>query len=90
MYDLEHQALFNAIRKGEVINDGESGFLSDIGDVEKMSADTLTLLGDENMRRRFGERGRELAIKRYSTEEIIPQYIAFYEKVIAKAKAANG
>jgi hypothetical protein len=23
MYDLEHQALFNAIRKGEVINDGD-------------------------------------------------------------------
>ncbi len=72
----------------EVVNDGETGFLSDVGDVEKMSVDTLKLLADEDMRRAFGERGRELAISRYSTEKIIPQYIAFYERVVKKAKAA--
>ena len=73
----------------EVVNDGESGFLSDVGDVEKMSADTLKLLGDEEMRRSFGEKGRELAVQRYSTAKIIPQYIAFYEKIVKKAKAAT-
>ena len=72
----------------EVVNDGETGFLSDVGDVEKMSVDTLKLLRDEEMRRAFGERGRELAISRYSTEKIIPQYIAFYEKIVKKAKSA--
>ncbi len=73
----------------EVVNDGESGFLSDVGDVAKMSADTLRLLGDEELRRSFGERGRELAVQRYSTGQIIPQYIAFYEKIVKKAKAAT-
>ncbi len=72
----------------EVINDGESGFLSDVGDVEKMSVDTLRLLRDEDLRRAFGERGRELAVQRYATSKIIPQYIAFYEKIVNKAKAA--
>ena len=72
----------------EVINDGETGFLSDVGDVEKMTADTLRLLKDEELRRTFGEKGRELAIQRYSTSKIIPQYIAFYEKIVQKAKAA--
>jgi L-malate glycosyltransferase len=72
----------------EVINDGETGFMSDIGDTEKMSDDVLRLLNDEEMRRDFGERGRELAISRYSSEKIIPQYIAFYEKVLnSKAEA---
>ena len=28
MYDLEHEALFNSIRKGEVINDGDRMMLS--------------------------------------------------------------
>ena len=73
----------------EVINEGESGFLSDVGDVNKMSADTLVLLQDEEKRRAFGERGRELAVQRYSTDKIIPQYIAFYEKIVKKAKAAT-
>ncbi len=72
----------------EVVNDGETGFLSDVGDVVKMTEDTLVLLRNEEMRRTFGERGRELAIQRYSTDKIIPQYIAFYEKIVQKAKAA--
>ena len=72
----------------EVVNDGESGFLSDVGDVEKMTADTLKFLNDEELRRTFGERGRELAVQRYSTEKIIPQYIAYYEKIVKKSAAA--
>lgn len=72
----------------EVVSEGETGFLSDVGDVDKMGADTLRLLRDENLRRSFGEKGRELAVQRYSTEKIIPQYIAFYEKVVKKARSA--
>ncbi len=72
----------------EVVNDGETGFLSDVGDTEKMTLDTLTLLRDDDMRRAFGARGRELAVERYSTDKIIPQYIAFYEKIVNKAKSA--
>lgn len=73
----------------EVVTDRENGFLSEIGDVEKMVDDTLRLLRDEDMRRAFGEKGRESAIQRYSTDKIIPQYIAFYEKIVKKAKSAT-
>ncbi|MEP6901902.1 MAG: N-acetyl-alpha-D-glucosaminyl L-malate synthase BshA [Actinomycetota bacterium] len=73
----------------EVINDGETGFMSDIGDTEKMSNDVLKLLNDDELRTSFGKRGRELAISRYSSEKIIPQYIAFYEKVLQAANAAT-
>ena len=66
----------------EVVNDGESGYLSDVGDTEKMAEDALLLLQDEDMLRTLGARGRELAVQRYATEIIIPQYIYFYEKVL--------
>ncbi len=72
----------------EVVTDGETGYLSEVKDVDKMSHDTLTLLHNEDLRRSFGEKGRELAVQRYSTGQIIPQYIAFYEKIISKAQAA--
>jgi len=71
----------------EVVTDRETGFLSDVGDTAKMSADTLKLLEDEELRRSFGEKGRVQAIERYSTEKIIPQYIAFYERVLQKTGA---
>lgn len=73
----------------EVVNEGESGFLSDIGDVEKMAADTLRLLRDDEMRHAFGTRGREISVQRYSTDVIIPQYIAFYEKVLGAARTPS-
>jgi L-malate glycosyltransferase len=73
----------------EVINEGESGFMSDVGDTEKMSADVLRLLNNEDLRQKFGKRGRELAVSRYSSEKIIPQYISFYEKVLNKKTATT-
>jgi glycosyltransferase involved in cell wall biosynthesis len=73
----------------EVIAEGETGYLSDVGDVAKMSEDTLRLIGDEDLRRAFGEKGRELAIQRYGSDKIIPQYISFYEKIVQKAEAAT-
>jgi N-acetyl-alpha-D-glucosaminyl L-malate synthase BshA len=67
----------------EVVTDGETGFLSEVGDVEKMSADAARLIADEELRREMGRRARESAISRYSTDLIIPQYINFYERVLA-------
>jgi glycosyltransferase involved in cell wall biosynthesis len=72
----------------EVVSDGETGYLSEIGDIGKMAADTIKLLRDEDLRRTFGKRGRELAVERYSTEQIIPQYIDFYENVLHRSRTA--
>ncbi len=67
----------------EVVTDGETGCLSAVGDVEKMSADAARLLSNEDERREMGARARASAISRYSTDLIIPQYVDFYERVIA-------
>ena len=72
----------------EVVNDGETGYLSDIGDTKKMASDAVKLLSDEELRRAFGTRGREIAVERYGTEKIIPQYIAFYESVLNRSQTA--
>jgi N-acetyl-alpha-D-glucosaminyl L-malate synthase BshA len=77
----------------EVVSEGETGYLSDVGDVDKMSDDTIKLLKDEDLRRAFGEKARELAVQRYGSDKIIPQYISFYEQVLNKSSqlmAASG
>lgn len=68
----------------EVVTDGETGFLSEIGDVTKMADDAARLLSDEKFRREMGMRARESALSRYSTDIVIPQYIEFYEQVLAQ------
>ena len=66
----------------EVVDDGETGFLSAVGDLDKMAEDAVRLLTDPEFRRAMGKRARESAITRYSTDKIIPQYIEFYEQVL--------
>ena len=73
----------------EVVTDGETGFLSEVGDVEKMANDAARLLADEESRRAMGGRARESAISRYSTDLIIPQYIDFYEKILTASSTGD-
>jgi N-acetyl-alpha-D-glucosaminyl L-malate synthase BshA len=74
----------------EVVDDGVTGCLSEVGDIEKMSADAAHLLSHEDERREMGRRARESAVSRYSTDLVIPQYIEFYERVIAASKEQAG
>jgi N-acetyl-alpha-D-glucosaminyl L-malate synthase BshA len=68
----------------EVVTDGETGFLSEVGDVTKMAEDAARLLSDETFRKQMGMRARESAVSRYRTDLVIPQYIRFYEEVLSR------
>ena len=68
----------------EVVTDGETGFLSEVGDIEKMAEDAARLLRDEELRRAMGRRARDSALSRYRTDLVIPRYIQFYERVLAR------
>jgi glycosyltransferase involved in cell wall biosynthesis len=48
-----------------------------------MADDAARLLSDEDARRAMGRRARESALSRYSTDLVIPQYLDFYERVLA-------
>jgi len=68
----------------EVVTDGETGYLSEVGDLEKMAADAAHLLNDSALRREMGKRARESAVARYRTDLVIPQYLSFYEQVVGR------
>jgi N-acetyl-alpha-D-glucosaminyl L-malate synthase BshA len=66
----------------EVVEEGGCGYLFDLGDVNAMAETAVRVLRDEDERKRLGRRGREIAITRFATEQIIPQYEEVYRKVI--------
>lgn len=68
----------------EVVTDGETGFLSEVGDTDKMAADAARLLTDKELRCAMGRRARESALDRYSTDKVIPRYLEFYNRILAK------
>jgi glycosyltransferase involved in cell wall biosynthesis len=71
----------------EVVDDGETGFLSAVGDVDKMADDAVKLLTNPELRREMGKRARESAVSRYRTDIVIPRYIEFYNHVLEKKES---
>ncbi len=67
----------------EVVTDRETGFLSEVGNIEKMAEDASRLLSDVSFRHEMGTRARESALSRYRTDIVIPQYIDFYHRVLS-------
>jgi L-malate glycosyltransferase len=71
----------------EVVTQGETGYLSEVGDIEQMAVAAARLLTDNELRVEMGRKARESAISRYRTDVVIPQYIDFYEEVIARSNS---
>lgn len=67
----------------EVNIHGESGFLSNVGDVEDMTKNALYILQDEERLKTFKDNARKQALK-FDLHEIVPQYEAIYEDTLAK------
>lgn len=64
----------------EVNIDGETGFLSEVGDVNKMAKDTITLLKDPDLLERFKMNALDHA-KSFSLKNVLPQYNAIYQNL---------
>ena len=69
----------------EVIEDGRTGCLAEVGDVERMARCAIELLSDEKRLREMGYRARVMAQSRFCSTKIIPQYEQFYERVLARS-----
>jgi glycosyltransferase involved in cell wall biosynthesis len=66
-----------------VVTDGVEGYLIEPLNVEAMAERALEVLSDETRRREMGKRGRESARRRFCTSKIIPQYEAYYRRILA-------
>ncbi|MXV51787.1 N-acetyl-alpha-D-glucosaminyl L-malate synthase BshA [Pedobacter sp. HMF7647] len=66
--------------------DGVTGFLSDVGDVDKMANDSINILKDDQVLETFKENALKQA-KLFDLSLILPVYESFYEEVIERVKA---
>lgn len=72
----------------EVNIHGETGFLSDIGNVEEMAQHAIDLLSNEDLLHRFRENALRQA-RRFDIEHILPEYEAYYEEILQKSLYAE-
>ncbi|HEY7354010.1 MAG TPA: N-acetyl-alpha-D-glucosaminyl L-malate synthase BshA [Terriglobales bacterium] len=69
----------------EVIEDGKSGFLADVGDIDTMARYAIDILRDETRLRAMGKQCREAARAKFCTTIIIPKYEEFYRRVMERS-----
>lgn len=66
----------------EVVDDGVSGRLLNVGDVDGMARATVEILTNDDLHARMSEAGRQSSIARYASSSVVPLYEAYYEEVI--------
>lgn len=70
----------------EINIDGETGYVSEIGDVERMGAKAVELLSDDAAWERFSVAARANALQ-YAREKVVPLYEQYYQKILDARKA---
>ncbi len=68
----------------ELIDDGITGYMVDVGDVETMARRAIEVLSDDAKLRDMGKRARAEAQKRFCSTSIIPHYEQFYRAVLER------
>ncbi len=73
----------------EIMVQGVTGFMSNVGDIEEMAKHAVTILADDALHNQFKMQALEQA-KKYDLKKILPLYEAYYEKVLQQAAIVTG
>jgi L-malate glycosyltransferase len=68
----------------ELVVHGETGFIAQIGDTERMARYAVELLTNEAKWKSFAAAGRKRAIEHFQTDLIVSQYEQYYEKILGQ------
>jgi N-acetyl-alpha-D-glucosaminyl L-malate synthase BshA len=71
----------------EVVEDGITGHLGEVGDVEAMADAGVSILADNEKWSRMSVAAQTIAVERFGADVIIPQYERYYQRVLAETKA---
>ncbi len=66
----------------ELVDDGVTGLLFNVGDVKEMAIGALSLLRDKPRLEAMRDAGRKMAQKRFCASLVVPQYVNYYEEVL--------
>jgi N-acetyl-alpha-D-glucosaminyl L-malate synthase BshA len=66
----------------ELIDDGVTGLLYPVGDVEDMAAGAVGLLKDRGRLEAMRDAGRKTAQSRFCSSLVVPLYVKYYEQVL--------
>jgi N-acetyl-alpha-D-glucosaminyl L-malate synthase BshA len=71
----------------EVVVDGVTGYLAPVGATEEMAHAAIRILRDPVRAKEMGRAAREIATERFGVDIVVPQYEAYYRRVLGAPAA---
>ncbi|MBI1807027.1 MAG: N-acetyl-alpha-D-glucosaminyl L-malate synthase BshA [Ignavibacteria bacterium] len=68
----------------ELIVHGETGYIAEIGDIERMAKYAIDLLTNNPKYKLFAQASRKRAVEVFNAEKVIDQYVRYYEQVLSE------
>lgn len=68
----------------ELIKHNETGYIAEIGDIQRMAKYTIDLLTNDKKYKVFSKNSRNRAVNKFDKNIIVPKYVEYYEKILAK------
>jgi N-acetyl-alpha-D-glucosaminyl L-malate synthase BshA len=65
-----------------VVEDGVTGFLAPIGDIDAMADAGIAVLREPGLWKQMSTAARAIAIERFGVDRVVPQYEAYYEQIL--------
>ncbi|MCW8996906.1 MAG: N-acetyl-alpha-D-glucosaminyl L-malate synthase BshA [Psychromonas sp.] len=66
----------------ELVKHNETGFIAEIGDVDRMAKYALELLTNEKKYKLFSENSRQRAVNKFDKSKVVPLYEEYYEHIL--------
>jgi L-malate glycosyltransferase len=66
----------------ELIGHNESGYIAEIGDIERMTKYVIELLTNEKKYNIFSQNARDRAVKKFDKNIVVPHYEDYYKKIL--------
>ena len=70
----------------ELVVHGETGYVAELGDVQRMAKYAIELLGDERKWDLFSRNSRKRAVEKFNSDLIVPLYEKLYEEALSETK----
>jgi len=68
----------------ELVRHNETGYIAEIGDIDRMAKYTIDLLTNERKYKLFSANARERTVSMFDKQIVIPQYEEYYKKILSK------
>jgi N-acetyl-alpha-D-glucosaminyl L-malate synthase BshA len=66
----------------ELVKHNETGFIAEIGDIDRMAKYALELLSNDKKYKLFSENSRQRAVNKFDKSKVVPLYEQYYKEIL--------